>query len=175
MSPPHAPLPCSYRGLEPTAADFGVVRRLAGLSMHRDVSLAGVVSRAAAKCAAVCSTIKEAGCREHGSRLPLLSNGAGRLGAALQRPAADAICPSRAAAAGSLSVVQLGYVASWSSYTAYRREQPHEPDPLHAFRQRLLQALRLGEEAAAAPAPLLRLEWPLFGFLAKDPAPLPAD
>lgn len=43
LHPPHPASSFSYRGLEPTAADFGVVQRLEGLSMHKDVNLAGVV------------------------------------------------------------------------------------------------------------------------------------
>lgn len=66
-------------------------------------------------------------------------------------------------------LAQVGYVASWSATATHRRAQPHAPDPVLAFEQRVREALGLGEEAAADPSPLVRLEWPLFGILAKQP------
>ncbi|PRW21122.1 SAM-dependent methyltransferase [Chlorella sorokiniana] len=114
----------------------------------------------------------------------------------------------------------LGYLATWSAYATYRRQQLEAPDPLQAFRQALLAALEEGRQAVtsqlaagaahagagggssssssaaaagAAPqaqgaavsaggggggsdedAPAVRVEWPLFLILAKQPVPLPA-
>ena len=64
---------------------------------------------------------------------------------------------------------QVGYMASWSSYTAYRRQHPDRPDPLAAFRRQVQELLGIRDSGEAAS---VRVEWPLFLILAKDPVPL---
>lgn len=72
-----------------------------------------------------------------------------------------------------MSVAELlGYLSTWSSLAAHRRQHPQAPDPLTAFQQHLLAALGRGEEAVQDPTPVVRLQWPLFVILAKEPVPL---
>lgn len=66
---------------------------------------------------------------------------------------------------------QLGYLASWSAHATHRQRHPDAPDPLLPFRAALLEATGLGEEGADSPEPVLRLEWPIFMMLARQPVP----
>lgn len=189
----------SYRGLEPTACQFGSVLRRDDLRMHKDLSVAAVVSWRAVPVfgwVRVCAVL-----RMHGMHVARLSSG--RVGAVageavcgledgqgcrqlaswlppLRPPGLPIFHPPSTLPPAHPPPPQLGYVASWSAYAAYRRQHPQAPDPLAAFSEQLLAALGMGEEEAAAAAtageevPVLRLEWPLFIILAKDPLPLPA-
>ncbi len=77
----------------------------------------------------------------------------------------------------SPAVLQLGYISSWSSLAAYRRRHPQAPDPLLGFKQQLLAGLQIGANGIAAGGSaeaVVRLEWPVFVILAKQPVPLTA-
>ena len=66
---------------------------------------------------------------------------------------------------------QLGYMSSWSAHSTYRRQHPELPDPLVAFGRQLQQVLGIAD-ADAEREGTLRLAWPVFLFLAKQPVPL---
>ncbi|PSC69007.1 SAM-dependent methyltransferase [Micractinium conductrix] len=59
----------------------------------------------------------------------------------------------------------MGYLASWSPYAAYRATHPDRPDPLVELRAQLKELLAVTDDAA----PSLRLLWPVFFLLCKDP------
>lgn len=42
----------------------------------------------------------------------------------------------------ALSLLQLGYLQSWSAYQTYRQQHPAAPDPLLTTKQELLEALQ---------------------------------
>ena len=66
---------------------------------------------------------------------------------------------------------QLGYASSWSAYSTYRRQHPELPDPLAAFGRRLQQVLGI-TDADVEWEGALRLVWPVFMVLAKQPVPV---
>jgi len=58
----------------------------------------------------------------------------------------------------------VGYAASWSAYTTFRKQHPDRPDPLDAFRSQLVAAVQ-----GAAPGSTLTLTRTLTLLMGKGP------
>ncbi|KAL4441035.1 hypothetical protein ABPG77_010466 [Micractinium sp. CCAP 211/92] len=61
----------------------------------------------------------------------------------------------------------IGFLSSWSPYAAYRATFPRKEDPLIELRAQFKQLLAVTDDAA----PSLRVVWPVFFLLARQPVP----
>lgn len=59
----------------------------------------------------------------------------------------------------------LGYLQSWSSYNAYKRQHPEAADPVQVFGEQVLQALNTHDASHQ-----LTIRFPMFLVLAKRPS-----